>query len=225
MASRGGGNELRTLSQLEQQEVDAERLIRRIPFFNQISQLGLDQFHTLLNIADIVEANPGDVIIQKGADDACFYFLLKGQLDVLLELDDGDVVNQVLPGEVFGVLSMVAQSQRSAFIRASGNRPALLFRMNSGALVEPTGQTRLSLSSRLTFYRMALHNIRWTLEKNKMAEPGHPLVEDIRRLPFANPPKDTEEELASLKEQTMLLAEILMRWNQTATLSGKLNDA
>ncbi|CAA0122092.1 Uncharacterised protein [BD1-7 clade bacterium] len=207
---------MRTLSQSEQTEKQVESLIRRIPFFNQVYENGADQFHTMLNIAQIVEAEPEELIIRKGDEDHSFYFLLKGQLDVLLDIDSDDAVNQILPGEVFGVLSMVAQSERSAFIRVSGNKPALLFRMNSDALIEPTGQTRLSLPSRLMFYRMALHNIRWTLEKNKMAQPDHPLVEDIRRLPFSNPPKDTEEELISLKTQTMLLAEILLRWNQSS---------
>ena len=92
----------------------------------------------------------------------------------------------------------------------------MLFCLDFSFISDETGLSPLNLAIKLLFYRMAVHNIRWTLELNKMEMPDHPLVESIRQLPFVQVEKDSNEELQVLKEQAKALADILFKWNQSS---------
>lgn len=210
---------MRTITLAENAQFDTERLIRRIPFFNDIYELSPVEFQALVSLSDIVYAEPGETIIRKGDTDMYSYFLLKGQLGVYFDENPASLpVNQISPGEVFGILSMMTQTPRSAFIRADAKaKMTLLFRLDYGHITDSSDCSKLSLQTKLIFYRMALHNIRWTLEMNKMSDPKHYLVEKIRRLPFINAPKGTKAELDALKKQAHDLSDILFEWNKSKT--------
>ena len=203
----------------EHAQFDTERLIRRIPFFNDIYEHSPVEFEALVSMSDIIFVEPGETVINKGDTDMYSYFLLKGQLAVfLVDSPDAKPVNFITPGEVFGILSMITQTPRSAYIRADAkSKQTLLFRLDYALITDTSDCSKLSLETKLIFYRMALHNIRWTLEMNKMSDPNHYLVEKIRRLPFMKVKKGTKEELEALKQQAHDLADILFEWNTSKT--------
>ena len=204
------------LSPLEKQNIDTERLIRRIPFFNSVYEASAPQFSLLMDLAEIIQVETGETVIRKGDTDMKLYFLLKGELGVFLSNDSEDCINSINPGEVFGILSMVSTTQRSAFIRATKNKSAILFRLDFGYISDENMASPLSLPIKLIFYRMAVHNIRWMLELNKMSDPNHHLVDSIRKLPFVKAEKDSKAELDSLKTQAKDLSDILFQWNASS---------
>jgi hypothetical protein len=142
--------------------------------------------------------------------------LLRGQLAVFLDDEPNAMsVNYLSPGEVFGILSMITNTPRSAYIKADENaKNTLLYKLNFAYLTDESPTSEIHLLTKIQFYRMAVHNVRWTLEMNKMQNPGHPLVSVLMKMPFINPPKDTIEELKALKEQAKSLSELLYLWNE-----------
>lgn len=208
---------MRVITLAEHSEYDTERLIRRIPFFNDVYEHSAIEFQALVSLSDIMIAEPGEMVIRKGETDMYLYFLLKGQLNVYLDEDpSSQPVNTISPGEVFGILSMMTRTPRSAFIRADQKaKKTLLFRLDYGHMTDSSDHSKLSLPVKLIFYRMAIHNIRWMLEMNKMSDPKHYLVEKIRRLPLVNVQKGTKAELEALKQQALSLSDILFEWNSS----------
>lgn len=201
---------------------DVERLLKRIPFFNDVSKQSDLQFHNLIDLADIVEVAPGETLIRKGEADMYLYFLLKGQLAVFLEeTPSAPAVSHITPGEVFGILSMITATPRSAFIKADQNsKSCLVYRLNFAYLADDSSTSKLSLETKLIFYRMAAHNIRWTLEQKKMADPKHPLVAMLVKIPFIKAEKGSTEELLALKQQAKSLSEIIFKWNEYDKADG-----
>lgn len=208
---------MHTLTQEENILIDSERLIRRIPFFNNVYEESAAQFESLMELADIVQYEANETIIRKGDNDMVLYFLLKGLLSVFIDENSTESINAINPGEVFGILSMVTATSRSAFIKANdNNKNAILFKLDFKYISDDSIHSQLSLPIKLIFYRMAVHNIRWTLELNKMSDPNHCLVDAIRKLPLHRAEKDSEEELNTLKQQAKDLSDILFKWNDSS---------
>ena len=58
---------------------DIERYIKRIPFFNEVEKNSANDFKKLLSLAEIIQLQPSQTVINKGDNDRCLYFLLKGK--------------------------------------------------------------------------------------------------------------------------------------------------
>lgn len=207
---------MKKLAITEQNQDEIHRLIKRIPFFSSVLNESTDQFDRLLDLADIIEVDAGETVIRKGDTDMYLFFLLKGQLTVFLDDDPySSRVNYISPGELFGMLSMITHTPRSAMIKADENaKSILLFQLNFAYLNDDSANSELSLPTKLSFYRMAAHHVRWTLEQKKMADPKNPLVSQMMKLPLLKATRDTAEELHALKEQTKSLSELLFMWNE-----------
>jgi CRP/FNR family cyclic AMP-dependent transcriptional regulator len=194
-----------------------QRLVSGIPFFNEVMRNDPQQFDKLMELCEILEARPGESVIRRGDTDTFLYFLLRGQLAVMApgEEDQGRVINYVSPGEVFGTLAMIREIPRSATLRVDdAAQEAIVARLDYVFFKNLQDFSTFSLETKLAFYRMVVHNIRWTLEVNKMQEPDHALVGNLRKVPIFTGAKGTMEELESLHEQGNMLAEILCEWNQ-----------
>ena len=63
---------------------------------------------------------------------------------------------------------------------------------------------------------MVVNDIRWTLEMNKKSDPNNVLVTSMRKVPLFTGTRGTRDELASLREQALALADILCQWNESA---------
>lgn len=195
-----------------------QRLLSGIPFFNEVLRDSEQQFSRLLECSDILQARAGEAVIRQGDSDTYLYFLLKGQLAVMAGNDAAaQVLNYISPGEVFGALAMILATPRTASIRVDESaREAIVARLNYADFSNITEFSYLSLETKLAFYRMLVHNIRWTLEVNKMHSPQHELVSKLRTVPLFTGSKGSTEELAALREQAHTLADILCLWNESA---------
>lgn len=76
--------------------------------------------HELESIAENAEfyvADPGDAIIEYGAEDTCFYILLSGCASVRLT-EHGDSVADVKPGQMFGEMGFALNTARTSWVIA-----------------------------------------------------------------------------------------------------------
>ncbi|PKM22237.1 MAG: cyclic nucleotide-binding domain-containing protein [Gammaproteobacteria bacterium HGW-Gammaproteobacteria-14] len=194
-----------------------QRLLSGIPFFNEVLRDSEAQFSRLLECSDIMQASPGEEVIHVGDTDTYLYFLLKGQLAVMGSNGGGSqVLNYISPGEVFGALAMIRGTPRSATIRVDDSaREAIVARLNYADFSDIVDFNYLTLETKLAFYRMLVHNIRWTLEVNKMQSPQHELIPKLRTVPIFTGAKGTADELTALYEQAHKLADILCLWNES----------
>jgi signal-transduction protein with cAMP-binding, CBS, and nucleotidyltransferase domain len=194
-----------------------QRLVSGIPFFNEVLRESQEQFDRLMELCEILLAEPGEAVIRQGASDTYLYFLLRGQLAVVApdSEDEDQVINYVSPGEVFGTLAMVRGTPRSATLKVDDSaREAIFARLDYVFFNNIRDFSTFSLETKLAFYRMVMNNIRWTLEVNKIQNPDHELVGKLRKVPVFTGPKGTPEELESLYEQSNRLADILCEWNE-----------
>lgn len=198
-----------------EQDYDSERrrrLLSGVPFFNEIAGQDAQQFQQLLTDTTFQVAHSGERVIQAGDVDSTLYFLLRGQLEVLPESHEQAPLYYVSPGEVFGSLSMLLGTPRSASIQvADAAREAVLASVDYALFSD--ADKGYSLATRLAFFRMIVHHIRWTLEVKRMQTPDHELVHRMRKLPIFRGEKGSENELHALKEQAQALAELLCCWN------------
>jgi len=68
----------------------------------------------------------GEIIVQAGEIGNCMYVIQRGQAEVLLQAEDGEVCVAVLgDGDVFGEMALFDQEVRSATVRARGEVWAL----------------------------------------------------------------------------------------------------
>lgn len=203
-----------------------KRLLSGVPFFNEVLRGDGQQFDQLLNCSEILLARPGETVIAQGDSDTYLYFLLSGQLAVMGANPDGSplVLNYISPGEVFGALAMIMGTPRTATIKVDDSaREAVVARLDYSHFRNLQESSVFNLATRLSFYRMLAHNIRWTLEVNKMQNPEHPLVANLRTVPIYTGPKGSQAELEALHEQSMKLADILCQWNQSSEPVQKSN--
>lgn len=149
--------------------------------------------------------------MRKGDTANELFFLLKGQMSV--SADDDTSLNLIHPGEVFGTLSMVTGRSRSATVKAESD--VVLLSIDYKYFNDINDYSLVTLNTKLVAYRMLVHNIRWTLELNKMQDPTHELVPKLLKMPIYTGPKDSPEELASLHKQSCLLADLLCQWNES----------
>lgn len=193
-----------------------QRFVYGITFFKEVIDTDPEQFELLMELSRIVEAEPGEFVIHKGDKDSFLYFLLKGRL-VVLPRDDADpseALNEINPGELFGAMAMVTGQPRSATIKVhDSSKSNLLFAVDFNLFKDITDFSQFTMATKISFYRLVVHNIRWTLETNKMKEPDHPLVAKMRQLTLFRGERGSIEELQSLHTQANELAEILKEWN------------
>ena len=212
---------IKDLSELPQADIDT--LLRRVPFFKELQQRDADQLAVLMAHSCIVELDPGETIMRRGDRGSWLYFLIKGSLDVYLDSpDQGGLLNQITPGELFGDLALLCDHERKATVAATeGPRNAVLFATNFQPFGDIDDFSVVTLNTKLIFYRTMIHSIRWRLEVKRMEQQAHPLAQELRQVRFFTGQKDSKDELLSLFQQAQTLASILDRWNNQG---GALHD-
>ncbi|MEQ3692419.1 MAG: cyclic nucleotide-binding domain-containing protein [Thalassolituus sp.] len=189
------------------------RTVSGVTFFKELMKSDPEQFELLMSLTRFVTADEGEVIVHKGDKANVLYFLLKGQLDVTADDTSETSLNQINPGEPFGVMAMVLNFKRSASIHVT-SRQVLLAGIEFDHFSLNPSVSVFTLSTRIIFFRMLNSNIRWALEKNKIKNRQHPLVERIHALPIYSGKKDIAAELHALMELAHLQAELLRDWNE-----------
>lgn len=190
-----------------------EKLVKNIPFFREILASDREQFNLLLDVSKFAQAGPNEELIRQGSRDDYLYFLLKGLLDVKA---GNNIINSIHAGEVFGALAMLMNSERTATIVASAESKEVIVLALPYSLFQCIEEFKqFTLPTKLSFYRMLVNNIRWTIEMKKATSPNSTLTDEIRRLPLYRGEKGGIEELKALKEQATALAQLLAKWNES----------
>lgn len=197
-----------------------DTLLSGIPFFKDLMLESREQTDTLLRYSRIFEPAAGEVVVRKGDRADTFYFLLKGQLVVY---PDGDLarpaVNYLSAGQVFGALSLLCKTPRTATIVADPKvSKVMLFGTDFAPFGDLTNFTRIKLPTKLAFWRMVAHNTRWKLEVYRMEYPDHPLSKELRQIEIFRGDKNTVDELQSLDRQIWQLTDLMLQWNETLSV-------
>lgn len=207
---------MRPVAQTEFAPEQIQRMVQGIPFFNEVIRTDQAQFTELMRCSRLLHAEPGEVVIRRGASDPDLYFLLRGQLHVLSGEEGSAVINTISPGQPVGTLAMLRGTPRSATLVADPQGKAVILLALDHNVFRDLTDTRFTLASKLSFYRMVVNDIRWTLEMNRKADPSSQLAVSMRKVPLFTGPRGTQEELESLRGQAVGLADILCEWNASA---------
>lgn len=193
-----------------------EHLLSGIPFFKAVRQQDLKQFELLLHASRVVSYLPGEIVLQKGDSGNWLYFLLKGKLAVYVDQPlEGDLVNYVTPGEVFGDLAqLMGQARTATVIADSSAKESLVLALDFNVFGPLNAVSPISRQTKLAYYRNTAHNLRWKLEVYRSQHLQHELANKHRQIKLYLGPKDTSEELISLHGQSQALALLLLEWNK-----------
>ncbi len=195
-----------------------EALLRAIPFYKAVKKQSEQQFDVLMSFSRIIQYDSGEKILSRGDLDTWTYFVVKGQLIVSAQDNQGleHRVNYITPGEVFGDLSVYLQSPRTADVIVDSNsREAILFGTDFGQFGDLIDFSRVSLETKLLYYRHADLSLRWKLEMYRSKYRSNPLADQHRAIKMYTGVKDSEIELKALYQQAVELAKLLVKWNQS----------
>lgn len=198
--------------------------LKGIPFFNATEKEGPEQFQALIDMAEVFEFAPGDTVIQQGAQDRALYFLLRGELAVYSSGDNQGwhQVNTITPGEIFGALAMIRHSTRTATVAVpSDGKAAMILALDVSLFEHRPGYSRIDIITKITFYRMVSHSIRWKLEQYRREKPFGSLFGKLRDIKVYIGPKDGSKELEALILQAKQLADLLIEWNELMVETGE----
>ncbi len=207
------------MQKLTREEYSSEALQRRVrsvTFFKDLYQLDPAQYELVLSLSEFQRVKAGDMVMERGDIDGKLFFLLKGQIAVYNE-EGQQSLNVINPGEVVGTLSMITGRERSATVKAESN--AILLGLEHKYFRDILDHSLINLNTKVLAFRMMVHNIRWTLEMNKMKDPQHPLVSRLLKVPILTGNMEFQEELEFLLKQCKILAELLCAWNDSVAPS------
>jgi hypothetical protein len=201
------------------------KLLNAIPFYKAVKKQSEEQYQELLNFSRIMQYSPGETVLSRGQMDGWSYFLIKGQLVVSLPDQMGRPlhINYVTPGEVFGDLSVYLKAPRTADVKVDDNcREAIVFGTDFSMFGQLLNFNIVTLATKLIYYRHTVQSLRWKLEMYRSKYPSNPLAQEHRNIKLYTGPKDCNEELHALHEQSVDFAKLLVKWNQEF---GKLSVA
>lgn len=205
---------MRDVAKGEYAPEQVQRMVQGIPFFNEVFRTDPLQIDQIMTRARLLHAEPGEAVIRKGDTDPNLYFLLKGQLNVMGGAGDTTVLNTISPGQPFGTLAMIRSMPRSATLLADPKgKAAVLLALDYNFFRDLDDYALFTLPTKLSFYKMVVNDIRWTLEMAKKADASGQLAQNMRRVPLFTGQRGTREELGSLRDQALALADILIDWN------------
>lgn len=190
-----------------------QRLVNGVTFFKELMQAEPEQFELLMSVTNFVSADTDEIVLHQGDSADVLYFLIRGQLAVIAEEHSDVVLNEINPGEMFGVMAMVLNNKRSASIKVS-SRTVLLAGIDYQHFNNLNDFSIFSLSTKISFFRMLNNNIRWNIEQKKIENSTHPLIAKLRTLPIYTGSKNNQEELDFLYKQAHIQAELLQEWNE-----------
>jgi hypothetical protein len=193
-----------------------ETLLSGIPFYKDMIFNDPEQMEMLKRFSAIYEPAAGEVVIEKGASDKVFYFLLSGQLVVY---PDGKksrkAVNYLTPGQALGVLALLCKSPRTATVVADPKSGRVqMIGTDFTPFGELTDFSQVKLATKLSLWRMVTHNTRWKLNVYRMQMPDHPLSQALQKVESFTGEKGSVEELQSLDRQIRALTTLMQKWNE-----------
>lgn len=207
---------IREVSAISEEALSA--LLSAIPFYKAVKKQDESQFDVLMSFSRLIQYDSGEKVLSRGDLDTWTYFIVKGQLVVSAPDNEGleHRVNYLTPGEVLGDLSVYLESPRTADVYVDNNsREAILFGTDFGLFGDLVDFSKVSLATKLLYYRHATHSVRWKLEMYRSKYRNHPLADKHRAIKMYTGIKDNELELKALLQQASDLAKLLVQWNQS----------
>lgn len=202
-----------------------EELLAGIPFYTEWLSLERKQYKLLLAHSKLLICDSNEVIINKGDFDSWFYVILKGQVQIFP--DESDQANQPVgylgPGDMFGELALIMDSERTASVIADPNaKEVILLATDFSPFGDWDDFDQIKLETKLPFYRKVVEITQWKVNNFQQQFPeltpsGHLNIMP----PFSGEPNSIEE-LAFLHKQAEVLAQNLCAWNVTLDHSGQL---
>jgi small-conductance mechanosensitive channel/CRP-like cAMP-binding protein len=143
--------------------IDVHTVLRRTPFFRAFEQPALEQLERNVHLRELP---PGSVVVREGEAGSSLFIVVAGLLEASIQSPSAErrVVGNLTPGDVFGEMSLLTGTPRSATITARthttlleihkeqlepvlGDRPELiaeLSRLQAARLVSNEGVLALS---------------------------------------------------------------------------------
>lgn len=212
------------ITQIEYPIDRLQHILSGVTFFKRLLEHDTTQFEALMSITQFVTAEADESIIRKGEPANILYFLLRGQLSVYnSETTTDKLLNQINAGEVFGAMAMILDTPRTASLKTE-QKPALLAGIDFQFFEDLEDFSIFTMETKLEFYRMVVNNLRWTLERNRIADNNHPLVIKLHKLPLYTGIKGGIEELEALQEQALQAARLLAQWNEYSDRKELIED-
>ncbi|MFN4290947.1 MAG: cyclic nucleotide-binding domain-containing protein [Permianibacter sp.] len=189
-----------------------------LPFFRELAEDAPAELERLLPHTRLLLADPGELIMRKGEFDSWCYFLLKGQLAVQAD-DGGKVVGYIQPGEMFGALAIMRDSERSASVAVRGSDKekdrAILFGLDFSPFGELDDFSQVSLATKLKFFQLVVERTEARLHAYEREMPGTDLGIRLATLPAFQGDTDSLAQLQYLHHRADALADLLSEWNLT----------
>lgn len=201
------------------------KILSSIPFYKAVKNKSEEQYQELLRYSRILQCYSGEQILTRGQMDHWSYFLVKGQLIVTVPDEFGRQhhVNYITPGEVFGDLSVLLKTPRTADVRVDENtRESLIFGTDFSLFGQLMNFNIVNLDTKLIYYRHTAQTLRWKLEMFRSKYPNHELANKHRQIKLYSGEKNTKNELQTLYQQSIDFASLLVKWNHEF---GKLSLA
>ncbi|MBT6499758.1 MAG: cyclic nucleotide-binding domain-containing protein [Deltaproteobacteria bacterium] len=205
-----------------------DTIFKEIPLINRAIESEPEERSFFLRSSKIFEVSPGDVIIRKGEFENWIYFLLAGQLLVYPEFADKkkNLVNYISPGEMFGEMAFIRELNRTATIVADENSHKIIF---LGTDFSDFGEiddfSKVSISTKISFYRSAVRINRKRLENLKIDYPDNELVlKPVSHKSFSGE-KNSIGELLYLQDQSKNHANLLHKWNRSMEIDTNYNTS
>jgi len=133
--------------------------IRLIPAFAQFPD---DKLRGLLRLSKIMIFEPGELIVREGEHERSTYFLFSGSVQITKAGKPLAKLQQV--GEVFGEMSLVDDSPRSATVRALDETTCLVIDANQLLQIEKAGDADSLAAIYKMFAQILAHRLRITTD-------------------------------------------------------------
>lgn len=115
---------------------------------------------------------------------------------------------------MFGDLAALMDYERTATVVADTNsKRVLVFGTDFQVFGELKDTRKVSLATKLEYFRNMVHNLRWKLEVYRMSYPDQPFSTSHRKVKLYMGQKDCMDELEALDQQARALARLLVNWN------------
>lgn len=194
---------------------EAGQYIQTIAFFKALLQANKNQHDMLLRVTQVIELEPGELIIDKGSVDKIFYSVVKGKLDVYANsIKDQEPIGHVSAGQVVGGLSLISQKPRTATLTASRHKGAVLLATDFSLFGEVDDFHHVDINTKLCLFRNVVNFTFWKLDEYRHHTKDNGLTTALATLDEYEGPKHGLEELVFLEKRALKLGQLLSQWNK-----------
>jgi signal transduction histidine kinase len=197
------------VSHLERQ--DRIEFIRRLPLFSGLNEEDLGR---LVDMAEPITLQPGEVLMEEGSDGDAFYVALDGEFEVTKRSDQRDILLALRgSGEILGELALLSQKPRTASVRATSESHVL--QISKDAFMNLITSSRTATLAMLHTVVERLNNTQVMLQQSeKMAALG---------TLSAGLAHELNNPAAAAKRSAAQLREDITRWMRLAALRDATN--